>query len=113
MGEIPTVLNSREEIFFDSALESNTALSCFQQKSIASLEISVDKLIIETIIEDLLYLADDNEETKLEATIKEKFIAFEPMHNEDDQIQYYQAMVPNSFQYDAVTKTIAKGISFH
>ena len=34
------------------------------------------------------------------------------MHNEDDEIQYYQAIVSNSFQYDAVIKTIAKGLSF-
>ena len=34
------------------------------------------------------------------------------MHNEDDKIQFYWAFVPNSFQYDAVSKTIAKGLSF-
>jgi hypothetical protein len=73
---------------------------------------TVRKKIIETILEDLLYLADDEEETKLEATKKEKLIEFEPMHNEDDEIQYYQAIFPNSFQYDAVIKTIAKGLSF-
>ena len=33
------------------------------------------------------------------------------MHNEDDKIQFYWAFVPNSFQYDAVIKTIAKGLS--
>ena len=57
-------------MFFDSALESNTALSCFQEKSVASTEIAVDKKIIETIIEDLLYLADDDEETTIQATKK-------------------------------------------
>jgi hypothetical protein len=40
-------------------------------------------------------------------------IGFEPMHNQVDEIQYYQAFVPNSFQYDAVIKTIAKGLSFY
>ena len=40
-------------------------------------------------------------------------IRFEPTHNEDDEVQYYQAIFPNSFQYDAVIKTIAKGLSFH
>ena len=89
MGGIPTVLNSREENIFNSALESNTALSCFQEKPVASTEITVDKKIIETIIEDLLYLADDDEETSIQATKKEKLIRFEPMHNEDDEIQYY------------------------
>ena len=103
------MLNSREENIFNSALESNTALSCFQEKPVASTEITVDKKIIETIIEDLLYLADDDEETSIQATKKEKLIGFEPMQNEDDEIQYYQAIVPNSFQYDAVIKTIAKG----
>ena len=44
---------------------------------------------IEIIIEDLLYLADDDEETSTQATKKEKLIGFEPMHNEDDEIQYY------------------------
>jgi hypothetical protein len=70
-------------------LESNTALSCFQEMPVASTEITVDKKIIETIIEDLLYLADDDEETSIQATKKEKLIGFEPMHNEDDEIQYY------------------------
>jgi hypothetical protein len=76
-------------------LESNTALSCFQEKPIASAEITVDKKIIETIIEDLLYLADGDEETTIEATKKEKLIGFKPLHNEHDKI-YYQAIVPNS-----------------
>ena len=70
MGGIPTVLNSREENIFYSALESNTALSRFQEKPIASTEITVDKKIIEIVIEDLLYLADDDEETTIEATKK-------------------------------------------
>ena len=43
---------------------------------------------------------------------KEKLIGFEPMHNEDNEIQYYQAIVPNSFQYDAVIDAIAKELSF-
>jgi Mg/Co/Ni transporter MgtE len=77
------------KIFFYSALESNTALRCFQEKPITSTEIIVEKKIIETIIEDFLYLADDDEETIFEATKKEKLIEFEPMHNEDDEIQYY------------------------
>jgi hypothetical protein len=34
------------------------------------------------------------------------------MHNEHDEI-YYQAIVPNSFQFDAVIKAIAKGLLFH
>ena len=73
----------------------------------------MDKKIIETVIEDLLYLAYDDEGTTIEATKKEKLIGFEPTHNEDDKVQYYQAIVPNSFQYDAVIKTIAKGLSCH
>ena len=72
----------------------------------------MDKKIIERIIEDLFYLADDDEETTIEVTKSEKLIGFEPMHNEDDEIQYYRAIVPNSFQFDAVIKTIAKGLSF-
>ena len=61
---------AEKKIYFYSALESNTALSCFQEKPIASTEITVDKKIIETIIEDLLYLADEDEETTIEATKK-------------------------------------------
>jgi hypothetical protein len=83
------VLSSREENIFDTALESNTALSCFQEKPVASTEITVDKKIIKKIIEDLLYLADGDEETTIEAAKKEKLIRFEPMHNEDDEIQFY------------------------
>ena len=80
---------AERKIFVDTALESNTALSCFQEKPIVSTEITVGKKIIETIIEDLLYLVDDDEEITIEATKKEKLIGFEPMHNEDDEIQYY------------------------
>ena len=58
-------------------------------------------------------MAHDDEETTNETAKKEKLIGFEPIHNEDDEIQYYWAIVPNSFQYDAVIKTIAKGLSFH
>ena len=61
---------AKRKIFFDTALESNTALSCFQEKPIVSTEITVDKKIIETIIEDLFYLADDDKEITIEATIK-------------------------------------------
>ena len=61
---------AERKIFFDTALESNTALSCFQEKPIVSTEITVDKKIIETIIEDLFYLADDDKEITIEATIK-------------------------------------------
>ena len=72
----------------------------------------MDKKIIQTIIEHLLYTTDDDEGTTIEAIQKEKLIGFEPIHNENDETQYYQAIVPNSFQYDAVIKTIAKGLSF-
>ena len=104
---------AKRKIFIDSPLECNTALSHFQGKPVVSAEITVDKKIIDTIFEDLLYLADDDEETKIEATEKEKLIGFEPIHNEDDEMQYYQAIVPNSFQYDTVIKTITKRLSFH
>ena len=60
-------------------------------------------------MEDLLHLTDDDEETTIEATKKEKLIEFEPLYHEDDEIQYYQAIVPNSFQYDALTKKLQKG----
>ena len=46
---------AERKIFVDTALESNTALSCFQEKPIVSTDITVDKKIIEKIIEDLLY----------------------------------------------------------
>jgi hypothetical protein len=39
-------------------------------------------------------------------------IEFEPTHNEDDELQYYQAVVPNNTQHNDVLKTIAKGLSF-
>jgi 5'-deoxynucleotidase YfbR-like HD superfamily hydrolase len=91
---------TERKMFFDSALESNTALSCFQEKPVASTEITVDKKIIETIIEDLLYLADGDDKTTIQAK-NEKLIGFELVHNEDDKIQCYQAIVPNSFQFDA------------
>ena len=60
----------------------------------------MDKKIIERIIEDLFYLADDDEETTIEVTKSEKLIGFEPMHNEDDEIQYYRAIVPKKFSID-------------
>ena len=60
------------KMFFDFALESNTALSCFQENPITSTDITVDKKIIETIIENLLYLADDDEETTIQAIKKRK-----------------------------------------
>ena len=63
---------AERKIFFDTALESKTTLSCFQEKPVASTEITVNKKIIETIIEDLLYLAHDDEETTIQATKKEK-----------------------------------------
>jgi hypothetical protein len=72
---------AERKIFFDTALDSNTTLSCFQEKTIASTEIAVDKKIIEKSVEDLLYLADDDEEATIEAAKKEKLIGFEPMHN--------------------------------
>ena len=40
---------------------------------------------------------------------KEKLIGFEPMHNEDDKIQYYQDIVPNSFNMMLSLKQLQKG----
>jgi hypothetical protein len=58
------------KIFF-ILLWSHTAVSCFQEKPVASTKITVDKKIIEKIIEDLLYLDNnDDDETTLEATKK-------------------------------------------
>ena len=34
------------KIFFDYVLESNTALSCFQEKPVASIKITVDKKVL-------------------------------------------------------------------
>ena len=80
------VPNSREGNLFDTVLESNKVLSCFQEKPMANTYVTVDKKIIETIIEYLLYLADDDEKTTIEATQNEKLIGFEPILSEDDEI---------------------------
>ena len=56
-------------------------------------------------------MANDDEETTLEMTKKRSLLDLNQYTMK--MMKYYQAFVPNSFQYDAVTKTIAKGLSFH
>ena len=39
-------------------------------------------------------------------------IGFEPINNENNEIDCYQAIIQNGFQYDLVISTIANGLSF-
>jgi hypothetical protein len=56
--------------------------------------------------------SDDDEETQILESRKKELIGFEPIHDENTDIDYYQAVIQSGFQYDLVTIAIANGLSF-
>ena len=77
--------------FFDIALECNTDLNLYKVSSTERIEITADKEIVEIIIEDLLYLAEDDQEEVLQVARKKDFLGYEPIHSDsdDEEIEYY------------------------
>ena len=103
---------SEKKLFFESALKANTTLSYFEETSIERREVIVEKEIIDTIIENLLYCSNDDEDVEIESARKKDFIGFELVSDDDDQVEYYRATIPNTLQYDLLIKTIGNGLSF-
>ena len=55
---------------------------------------------------------ENEEETEILESRKKELIGFEPIDNENNEIDCYQAIIQNGFQYDLVISTIANGLSF-
>ena len=106
--------NAEKKNFFDIALECNTDLNIYKVSSTERIEITADKEIVEIIIEDLLYLAEDDQEEVLQVARKKDFLGYEPIHSDsdDEEIEYYRAIIPSTFQYQAVLKAVGSGLSF-
>jgi hypothetical protein len=104
--------------FFDTVLESNTDTSTnvFDIPTIETKEITVEKEIIEVIVDDLLCLADEDEEQIVQADKLEDILGFEPINDDDDDdddiIQNYRAIVTSSFHYETILTAIGNGLSF-
>lgn len=101
-----------KKTFFESALECNTDLSIYKVSSAERREITAEKEIVETILEDLLYLAEDDQEEIIQVDRKRDLIGYEAIHSDDDEIEYYRAIIPSTFQYEAVLKAVGSGLSF-
>ena len=63
---------AEKKTFFEVALEFNTDLNSYKVSSKEQREITTDKEIVETIIEDLLHLAEDDEEEVLQVARKKR-----------------------------------------
>ena len=72
-------------------------------------EITVEKHIIEVFIEDILYFSDDEDQQNIQNDKKKDLIGFEPMTTDDDEVDYYWAIISLSFQYKAVLKSVGNG----
>ena len=73
---------------------SKHALLCQElEASVGTKEITVETEIIETIIEDLLYLAEDDDEAVVERERKRDIIGFDPVHNDQDEIEHYRSTI--------------------
>lgn len=111
-AEYKTCSLSQKKTFFDAALEAKPALSYFKGPDVEKSEIYVDKDILETIIEDLLYFAEEDDTMEIEPSQKQDVIGFEAIHDENDEIECYRATISNSFQYQAIIRTVGNGLSF-
>ena len=77
---------SQKQCFFKAALDAKPGVSYFKQPGADKCEVHVEKSIFETIIEDLLYVAEDDD-IEIETAQKKDIIGFEPIHDENDEIE--------------------------
>ena len=66
----------------------------------------MDKDILETITEDLLYFAEEDDTMEIQPSQKQDIIGFEPILDENEEIECYRATISNSF------RTVGNGLSF-
>ena len=105
------MLTIAKTMLFKSALDAKPGVSYFKQPGVDKCEVHVEKSIFETIIEDLLYFAEDDD-IEIEPARKKDIIGFEPIHDDNDEIECYRATISNTFQYQAIIKTVGNGLSF-
>ena len=102
---------SQKQCFFKAALDAKPGVSYFEQPGVDKCEVHVEKSIFETIIEDLLYFTED-EDIEIEPARKKDIIGFEPIHNDNVEIECYIVTISNTFQYQVIIKTVGNGLSF-
>ena len=101
-----------KKTYFDTALSVNSEKTYFELNQCKSKESTIEKDIIEVIIEDILYFSDDEDQQNIQSDRKKDLIGFEPMTTDDDEVDYYWAIISSSFQYKAVLKSVGNELSF-
>jgi hypothetical protein len=111
-AEYQKCASADKKSYFDTALSVNSEKTYFKLNQRKRKEITIEKDIIEVIIEDVLYFSDDEDQQNIQSDKKKVLIGFEPMTTDDDEVDYYWAIISLSFQYKAVLKSVGNGLSF-
>ena len=92
---------SQKQCFFKAALDATPGMNYFKQPGVDKCEVHVEKSIFETIIEDLLYFAEDDD-MEIKPAQKKDIIGFEPIHGDKDEVECYRTTISNAFQYQSI-----------
>jgi hypothetical protein len=91
-AEYQKCASADKKTYFDTALAVNSEKTYFELNQRKRKEITNEKDIIEDIIEDILYFSDDEGQQNIQSEKKKDLIGFEPMTNDDDEVDNYRAM---------------------
>jgi hypothetical protein len=111
-AEYPKCASADKKTYFDTTLAVNSEKTYFELNQCERKEITIEKDIIEVIIEDILYFSDDEDQQNIQSDKKKDLIGFELLTTDDNEVDYYRAIISLSFQYKAVLKSVGNGLSF-
>lgn len=97
MGGVFNMLTVAKEAVFLRCFEGENCPGLFKEPDVEKSKIYVDKDILETIIKNLLYFAGEDDTMKIQPSQKQYVIGFEPIYNENDEVECYKATILNSF----------------
>ena len=94
--------------FFEGQVSRKISSSMIANTSIECRQFQIDKDIAEKIMDDLLFVAEEDDDINqtLEA------MGFDPIDDDADNISHYQATIPNYLQFLSVIKFVGAGLSF-
>jgi hypothetical protein len=98
-AEYQKCASARKKTYFDTALAVNSEKTYFELNQRKRKEITIEKDIIEVVIEEILNFSDDEDQQNIQSDKKKDLIGFEPMTTDDDEVDHYRAIISLSFQY--------------
>lgn len=109
-SEYQQLSSAYKKQFFESQVSSkiSSSMIAIANTSIERRQFQIDKDIVEKIMDDLLFVAEEDDEIR--QTVEA--MGFDSIDDDTERFSHYQATIPNYLQFLCVVKFVGAGLSF-